>query len=57
MTRAQINQIIAQYSGGVPVQTTEQVLMGLERFILQESAKGGNKFAKIMGLYQNWKKG
>ena len=57
MTRAQINQIIAQASG-VDTETTEKVLVGLERVVLsQMNAGGGNKFARIIALYQSWKNG
>jgi len=54
MTRDEINQRVG-YAAGIDAKTTEQVLVGLEQIILAEMAKGGNKFARVMGLYQNWK--
>ncbi|MCL2842683.1 MAG: hypothetical protein FWE28_04355 [Oscillospiraceae bacterium] len=54
MTRDEINRLVG-HAAGIDVNTTEQVLVGLEKIILAEMAKGGNKFARIMGLYQNWK--
>ena len=54
MTRDEINRVIAQ-SAGVDVQTTEKVLVGLERVVLAQMARGGNKYGRIMALYQNWK--
>ena len=55
MTREQINARIATAAGGVDPKTTERVLVGLEQVILAETQKGGNKFVRIMGLYQDWK--
>jgi|GEM_PF-2252075 len=55
MTRSELNQMVATAAGGVNVQTTEQVLMGLEKIVLAEMAKGGNKFVRLSMLYQNWK--
>ena len=54
MTREEINRLVG-HAAGIDVRTTEQVLVGLEQVILVEMSKGGNKFARIMGLYQNWK--
>jgi len=54
MTRDAINQTIAR-AAGVDVQTTERVLVGLEKVILTELSGGGNQFARIMALYQAWK--
>jgi len=54
MTRDEINRQIA-HAAGVDVQTAERVLVGLERVVEAELARGGNKFARIMLLYQNWK--
>ena len=54
MTRDTINQTIAR-AAGVDAQTTERVLVGLEKVILTELSGGGNKFARIMALYQAWK--
>ena len=54
MTRAEINQTIAR-AAGVDVATTERVLVGLEKVVQAELSKGGNKFGRIMALYQNWK--
>ncbi|MCL2827324.1 MAG: hypothetical protein FWD99_01115 [Oscillospiraceae bacterium] len=57
MDRDAINQMVARAAGGVDVQTTEQVLEGLEKVILSQMGQGGgNKFAKIIALYQTWKK-
>ena len=56
MSRDEINRLVAHAAGGVDVATTEQVLEGLERVILAELARGGGKFTKILGLYQDWKK-
>ena len=55
MTREEINKTIAQAAGNVDVRTTEQVLIGLEKVIQAQLALGGNKFGRIMALYQNWK--
>ena len=54
MTRAEINQVIAQTSG-VDVVATEKVLVGLEKVVFAQMSTGGNKFARIAALYQNWK--
>jgi len=54
MRREEINQMVG-HAAGIDARTTEQVLVGLEKIILAEMAKGGNKFARVMGLYQNWK--
>jgi len=54
MTRDEINRVIA-HAAAVDVNTTERVLVGLERVILAQMAQGGNKFGRIMTLYQNWK--
>lgn len=56
MTRNEINHMIAQ-AANVDVTITERVLVGLERVVLADMAKGGNKLGRIMGLYQSWKRG
>lgn len=56
MTRDEINQTIA-HAAGVDTVTTERVLIGLERVILAQIAQGGNKFGRMMALYQYWKNG
>jgi len=56
MTRDEINQTIAR-AAGVDIAPAERVLVGLERVIQAELSKGGNKFGRIMALYQNWKTG
>jgi len=56
MTRDEINRLVAHAAGGVDIATTERVLEGLERVILAEISRGGGKFTRILGLYQNWKK-
>jgi len=58
MDRDAINRMVAQAAGGIDVETTEQVLEGLEKVILAQMGQGvGNKFAKIIALYQTWKGG
>jgi len=58
MDREAINQMVAQAAGGIDVETTERVLEGLEQVILgQMGVGGGNKFSRIIALYQDWKKG
>jgi len=54
MTRAEINEVIAR-TAGVDTVTTERVLVGLEKVVLAQMAAGGNKFGRVMVLYQNWK--
>ena len=57
MTRDEINRLIA-HTASIDVKTTEQVLVGLEKVILADLARGGsNKFGRVMALYQNWKTG
>jgi len=55
MSRDEINRMIAQAAGGVDVETAEWVLEGLERVILSQMGSGGNKFGRIIALYQLWK--
>ena len=57
MTRDEINRMIAQAAGGVDVNTTEQVLEGLEAVILNHLGSRGNKFAQVIALYHVWKNG
>ena len=57
MNRTQINQMIAQAAGGIDEKTTEQVLEGLEKVIIAQMSTGGNRFGKIIALYQLWKNG
>ena len=52
MTRDEINQVIAQ-TAGVDVQTTERVLVGLEKIIQAELARGGR--LRVIAIYQSWK--
>ncbi|MCL2563052.1 MAG: hypothetical protein FWE08_03340 [Oscillospiraceae bacterium] len=54
MTRDEINQVIAQ-AAGVDTVTTERVLVGLEKVVIAQMSRGGNKFGRMMLLYQNWK--
>ena len=55
MTREEINRLIA-HAAGTDARTTEQVLVGLEKVILADLAKGGgNTLGRVMALYQNWK--
>jgi len=56
MTRDEINRLIA-HAAGADVKTTEQVLVGLEKVILADMARGGNKLGRVMSLYQDWKNG
>jgi len=56
MTRDEINRVIA-HTAGVDAITTERVLVGLEKVVLAQMARGGNKFGRIMALYQTWKNG
>lgn len=58
MSRDEINRMVAQAAGGVDVKTTEQVLEGLEKVIQgQMGGGGGNRFGRIITLYQIWKSG
>ena len=56
MTRDEINRLIAKTSGGVDVETTERVLVGLEKVIQAQLSRGGNKLARVAVLYQSWKR-
>ena len=57
MTREEINRMVAQAAGGVDLKTTERVLEGLEKVIFSQMGAGGNRFGRIIALYQSWKKG